>query len=161
VESRHQRLNDTHTIARAGGDANPRRQNIVKSLMRYALTAAPGAEFLNGVEIALEMVARRYAQPGTAEGSEARGQVGWSIDKVFEKRNMPYRYNESKLIWVADRGSRTTLIEPALGVLDDSRLHPNPRTRAGPSDHAHERRALDPRVCCSTQPLTATVPARQ
>lgn len=99
-----------------------RQRMAAESLPRYALIAAPDAEFVNGVEVALKMVAARFAEPGTARGSEAQYELGSHIDELFSKRGVPYSFEGGKFVWAGDRAVREVVVEPALEALVGSRL---------------------------------------
>lgn len=107
---------------RRGNDDYDRARALAENLARYALIGAPDAEFLNGVEIGLGMVAERYAEAGTARGSEVQSELAWHIDTVLTKRGIPYRYDAARFMWAGDRGAHQLVVEPALRALADSRL---------------------------------------
>lgn len=92
---------------RTGLEEYARTNWLTRNMGRYALIASPDTGFLNGVEIGLDLVAERYAEPGTAQGSEVRAELGSRIDEVFAKRGVPYRYEAGRFVWNGDRGAQT------------------------------------------------------
>lgn len=116
---------DAETLQLEGGHppgAGYRARMMAANLTRYALIAAPDAEFVNGIEIALEMVAAEFAEPGTARGSEVRHDLAIQIDDLFAKRGVPYSYDDGAFVWAGDPGVRQVVIEPVLQALSDVRL---------------------------------------
>ncbi len=119
-------VQDVKALGIGGGRVRP--EYLVKmardNLARYALIVSPDAEFLNGIEIALDMVGDRYAEAGTANGSQVRNELGAHIDAVFSKQAVPYRYDfeTGKIVWEGDSELHAAVITPALQVLGDGRL---------------------------------------
>jgi hypothetical protein len=119
-------LKDVKALEIGGRQIKP--EYLVKiakdNLARYALIVSPDAEFLNGIEIALDMVGDSYAEAGTANGSQVRNELGAHIDALFSKRSVPYRYDfaTGKIVWEGDSAIHIAVIRPALQVLNDGRL---------------------------------------
>jgi len=107
---------------RQGLDQLARARWMTANMSRYALIAAPDAAFLNGVQIALDLVADEAAEPGTARESEVKDEVGRRIDELFAKRGVPYRYEDGQLVWAGDAGANRVVVAPALQALGDERL---------------------------------------
>jgi hypothetical protein len=99
-----------------------RAQALAENLPRYALIAAPDAEFVNGVEIAVAMITAKYSTAGSARGTEIADEVLEKIDELFAKRAIPYRCQDGKLVWAGDRGAAELVVRPALDSLGNPRL---------------------------------------
>ena len=118
--ARDQRTQDL--VGRQGLDQLARQRWMTRNMPRYALIASPDAEFVNGLEIALDLVEQSAAEPGTAHGGETRDQAGLQLDALFAKKGIPYRYEGGRFAWAGDRGAGSVLLEPALAALADPRL---------------------------------------
>jgi hypothetical protein len=114
---------DAKTLAGGGALGAAHRQTaIAANLPRYALIGGPDAEFIKGLECAIEPVGRVHAEPGTARGYEAAQEMCAHLDTLFAKRAVPYRFDDITISWAGDRGQHQLVVEPALQVLADSRL---------------------------------------
>ncbi len=99
-----------------------RQNTIVTNLPRYALIAGPDAEFLKGIDYAMDLISGVYGQHGGMEAMHAGEEVRAYISDLFAKRGVPYHYEEYDLVWAGDRGAHQTMIAPALQALADARL---------------------------------------
>jgi len=98
-----------------------RERVLVENLPRYALIAAPGAEFLKGLEVGLDLVdAQDRARSGRP--SDARARVLQAVDDLFSLRGIPYRLTGGRFEWAGDRGLQQAVVEPELQALQDSRV---------------------------------------
>jgi hypothetical protein len=92
---------DTQTLGlagRQGFDEMYRAQVMAENLPRYALMAAPDAEFVNGVEIAISMAAAQHASAGSGRAGEVADDLLAAIDELFAKRGIPYRCLDGRLV---------------------------------------------------------------
>lgn len=103
-------------------DRAKRQRVMTENLSRYALIAGPDAEFLKGVDYAMDLINDIFAEAGSMApmyaGEEVRGYIG----ELFKKRAIPYQYEDCKLVWAGDRGTHQIVVDPALQALADARL---------------------------------------
>jgi hypothetical protein len=112
------------------GPADPRdpldrayRQNVMaQNLPRYALIAGPDAEFLKGIDYAMDIISNVYSEQGVMSPFHAGEEVRGYIEELFANRAVPYRYEDYQLVWAGDRGAHEAVIQPALQALADARL---------------------------------------
>lgn len=98
---------------------------FVENLPRYAFETVPDPEFATAIEwglILLEEMRRAsltVGEVGNVQVEDAREY----LDRLFEKRSIPYRTSsQGKIEWYGDRATHELVIAPALGVLADPRL---------------------------------------
>jgi hypothetical protein len=99
-----------------------RKKVMAQNLPGYALVAGPDAEFLNGIEYAMDILSNVYSEQGGMSAFQAGEEVRGYIEELFAKRAVPYRYEDYKLVWAGDRGAHQVVIQPALQALADARL---------------------------------------
>lgn len=99
-----------------------RQQTMAANLPRYALVAGPDAEFLKGIDYAMDLISNVYADAGSMAPMRAGEEVRGYISELFAKRGIPYHYEDYKLVWAGDRGAHQVVVGPALQALADARL---------------------------------------
>lgn len=94
---------------------------VAQQLSRWVFVCAPDPVFTTAVGYAFKSLWQMNEQSGMPSGTTA--QVIASINDLFAKRGVPYRVtDDGDVRWHGEEKTYTTIIEPALAVLADSRL---------------------------------------
>jgi hypothetical protein len=92
----------------------PKSQREIRSL----LLAVPDGLFLNAVPAGYAVLSDDWG-----EHLEAAPNPSQHFNRIFEKRNVPYRFNANLgASWHGDQAAHEEIVEPALAVLADQRL---------------------------------------
>jgi HEPN domain-containing protein len=95
-------------------------EDDARNFAEPVLMAVPDEWFATAVEAGREAAIERGFE--VMRASEAAQGFDGSIEQLFERNGVPFRFEDGRLVRIGDPVAATQAIQPALGVLEDHRL---------------------------------------